>query len=105
MSLFSTNLIFDESCSNACDQSFDNDIYEDNINHIESDIINMIDEDPAPSTDTNSEATGNGQIAVKQKGASKKGKMMADNSLLGVTFDHAGSERTSSTTSTHSSDR
>lgn len=31
--------------------------------------------------------------------------MMADNSLLGVTFDHAGSDSTSSTNSTHSSDR
>lgn len=104
MSLFSTNLIFDDKSSNAGDQSFDLDLYEDNINHIESDIINMIEEDPAVNTPSNSENCGNHQILPKQKAGSKKAKMMADNSLLGVMFDQSGSQRTSSTNSTHSSE-
>lgn len=43
MSLFSTNLIFEDTNSNASEDSFDNDLYTHNI---ESDIINIIEEEP-----------------------------------------------------------
>lgn len=49
MSLFSTNLIFDDKYAESYDdQSFDNDLYADHINHIESDLINMIEEESVP---------------------------------------------------------
>jgi len=45
MSLFTTNLIFEDKKSNSCDESFDHDI-SGHINDIESNILNLLDEDP-----------------------------------------------------------
>lgn len=59
MSLFSTNIIFDDNNSQCTNDLNDVDLDFDQIKHIESDLLNMIDEEAVSNSNDQNQNTSN----------------------------------------------